>query len=68
MARLLKLAGNISLIQECIRNGMNLMTRLEWGPQLYYRRGGPGLRKLIKENEKLKKLLAEKKLENALLS
>jgi hypothetical protein len=27
----------------------------------------PGVRKLMKENEKLKKLLAEKELENALL-
>ena len=33
-----------------------------------YRRMEPGVRKILKENEKLKKLLAEKELENALLS
>lgn len=34
----------------------------------HYRRMEPGVRKLMKENEKLKTLLAEKELENALLS
>ena len=34
----------------------------------HYRRMESGVRKLMKENEKLKKLLAEKELENALLS
>ena len=37
-------------------------------PSPHYRRMEPGVRKLMKENEKLKKLLAEKELENALLS
>ena len=38
------------------------------GLKPHYRRMEPGVRKLMKENEKLKKLLAEKELENALLS
>jgi len=38
------------------------------GLKPHYRRMEPGLRKIMKENEKLKKLLAEKELENALLS
>jgi putative transposase len=33
-----------------------------------YRRMDPGVRKLMKENNRLKTLLAEKELENALLS
>ena len=38
------------------------------GLKSHYRRMEPGVRKLMKENEKLKTLLAEKELENALLS
>ena len=38
------------------------------GLKPHYRRMEPGVRKLMKENEKLKTLLAEKELENALLS
>ena len=38
------------------------------GLKPHYRRMEPGIRKIMKENEKLKKLLAEKELENALLS
>ena len=38
------------------------------GLKPHYRRMESGVRKLMKENEKLKKLLAEKELENALLS
>ena len=37
------------------------------GLKPHYRRMEPGVRKLMKENDKLKKLLAEKELENALL-
>ena len=37
------------------------------GLKPHCRRMEPGVRKLMKENEKLKKLLAEKELENALL-
>lgn len=38
------------------------------GLKPHYRRMEPWIRKIMKENEKLKKLLAEKELENALLS
>ena len=38
------------------------------GLKPHYRRMKPGIRKIMKENEKLKKPLAEKELENALLS
>jgi len=38
------------------------------GLKSHSRRMEPGVRKLMKENEKLKTLLAEKELENALLS
>ena len=38
------------------------------GLKPHYRRMQPGIRKLMKENEKLKTLLAEKDLEDALLS
>ena len=38
------------------------------GLKPHHRRMEPGMRKLMKENERLKKLLAEKELENALLS
>jgi hypothetical protein len=38
------------------------------GLKPHYRRMEPGMREIMKENEKLKKLLAEKELENALLS
>jgi hypothetical protein len=38
------------------------------GLKPHYRRMEPGMRKIMKENEKLKKLFAEKDLENALQS
>ena len=38
------------------------------GLKPHYRRMEPGMRKIMKENEKPKSLLAEKELENALLS
>jgi len=38
------------------------------GLKPHYRRMETGMRKIMKENEKLKRLLAEKDLENALLS
>ena len=38
------------------------------GLKPHYRRREPGMRKIMKENEKQKSLLAEKELENALLS
>jgi hypothetical protein len=38
------------------------------GLKPHYRRMESGLKKLMKENEKLKKLPTEKELENALLS
>lgn len=66
---LLKHAGNTLSIQACITSGRNPLIPSEMDClKPHYRRMEPGVRKLMKENEKLKTLLAEKDLENALLS
>lgn len=60
---MLKHAGSTLLTLSCTYAGRNHMIHLE-----YDRRMGPGERELIRENVRLKKLLAEKELANEMLS